>query len=151
MKVEEVILEQWFVRAVGPYPEETKQFLAAEGDQFRNPVGYVLRENLAAIVQELLGEMNSSLVTSALHAIIRIRAVQNYTTTQAVEFIFSLRQIVLEAVPGFDVLLLNSRIDRLALTAFEEYVRCREQLSDIRLNESRRAMALPVALARARG
>jgi hypothetical protein len=150
MRTEEIILEQWFARTVEPYPGETLQFLASEKDQFRNPVGYALRENLAAIVQEFLGDMNPARVDSALQAIIRLRAVQNLTATQGVGFVFMLRSIVTEFAPGLDTVLVNKRIDQFALIAFEEYVRCREQLSEIRVNESRRAMAIAVAV-RAKG
>lgn len=151
MRTEEVILEQWFTLAIEPYPGETVRFLASEKDRFRNPVGFALRENLAILVQELHGKMDLSVITSALQAIVRLRAVQNISASQAVEFIFQLRPLVRELMPEYDAELLGSRIDQLALIVFEEYVRCREQLSEIRVSESRRAMAIPEALSRARG
>jgi hypothetical protein len=151
MRTTENILEQWFGRSLESYPGATLQFIASEKDQFRNPVGFALRENLATLVQEVLGDMDSSKTNSALQEIVRVRAVQNLTAIQAVEFIFFLRAIVHEQIPEFDRVLLDTRIDMLALMTFDEYVRCREHLSEIRLNESRRAMAVPAALQRARG
>ena len=151
MRTEEELLEQWFARTIESYPGETLRFLASEKDRFRNPVGFTLRENLAALVQEILGEMDPARVNSALQAIIRMRAVQNLTAAQGVEFVFLLRPLAAAAAHGLDTALINARIDQLALIAFQEYVRCREQLSEIRLGESRRAMAVPTALQRARG
>ena len=151
MSTEEDLLEQWFARTIESYAGETLQFLTSEKDQFRNPVGFTLRENLAVLVQEILGEMDSSRINSALQAIIRMRAVQNLTAAQGVGFVFLLRPLVGELALGLETALINTRIDQLALIAFEEYMRCREQLSEIRLNESRRAMAVPAALQRARG
>jgi hypothetical protein len=150
MNTEETILDQWFARAVESYPRETAQFLAEEQDQFRNPVGHALRENLAILLRELLGEMEQALMAPALEAIVRLRAVQALSATEAIGFVFLLRPIVDELLPKTAAALLNRRIDRLTLMACEEYVRCREQIAEIRLNESRRAMAVPAAMARAR-
>ena len=150
MNGEAAILDQWFSRAVTTYPEETALFLGMETDRFRNPVGVNLRENLALLLRELLGGMDTAVLRPALEAVIRLRAVQEASVAEALAFIFQVRPLVRQALPGHDRESLDTRVDRLALLAFEEYVRCRERLSEIRLNESRRAMAVPVALARAR-
>jgi len=151
MSTEEELLEKWFARTIESYSGETLRFLTSEKDQFRNPVGFTLRENLAVLLQEILATMDAARVNSALQAIIRLRAVQNLTVAQGVGFVFLLRPLVDESATGLESALINTRIDHLALIAFEEYMRCREQLSEIRLNESRRAMAVPAALQRARG
>ncbi|RPJ37608.1 MAG: hypothetical protein EHM35_06245, partial [Planctomycetaceae bacterium] len=143
-------IEKWFARALDVCSGEAVQFLATEKDQFRNPVGYALRENLAVLLREVVGEFDLSAAKPALEAILRVRAVQDLTATQATGFIFLLRPIMRELMPEFDGVLLDRRIDQLALIAFEEYVRCREQLAEIRLNESRRAMAVPAAMSRVR-
>ncbi|MBT0651441.1 RsbRD N-terminal domain-containing protein [Geomobilimonas luticola] len=148
MRTEDAILERWFARAVEAYPGETVRFLTAERDQFRNPVGHVLRENLAVLLRELLGGMEPSRTKPALEAIIRVRAVQELTATQAVEFVFALRSVVGELAPEHDALSLGRKVDQLALMAFDEYVRCREKMYEIRLNESRRALSVPAAMAR---
>lgn len=150
MGAEEVILEKWFARTVEAYPGETVRFLAAEKDRFRNPVGSILRENLAVLLREVLGGMEPSRMEPALEAIIRVRAVQELTAIQAVGFVFTLRSLLAEAMPGRDGFLVGERVDHLALMAFDEYVRCRERLSEIRLNESRRALSVPAAMMRGR-
>jgi hypothetical protein len=150
MSAEAAILGQWFARAVESFSGETVRFLATEKDQFRNPVGYSLKENLAVLLRELLGEMDPSRTRPALEAVVRVRAVQDLTATQAAGFVFLLRPIVGELLPKLDTALINTKIDQLALMAFEEYVRCREQLAEIRENEKRRAMAIPAALSRVR-
>jgi hypothetical protein len=147
---EEAILEKWFARTVETCSGETVQFLATEKDQFRNPVGFALRGNLLILLREVLGKMDSTCTKPALEAIVRVRAVQDLTATQATGFIFLLRPIMRGLMPEFDVVLLECKIDQLALLAFEEYVHCREQLAEIRLNESRRALAVPAAMSRVR-
>lgn len=149
MSGEEATLEKWFAHTAEVHAGEPVRFLGAETDKFSNPVGYTLKKNLAVLLQELLGEMDSSRTKPALEAIIRIRAIQDLTATQAAGFVFFLRPIVCEHMPKLDMHGLNRKIDQLALMAFEEYVRCREQLSEIRLNESRRAMAVPAFMSKA--
>jgi len=133
------ILERWFAQAVEAYGEPSVQFLGGEKDRFRNPVGHSLRENLAILVRELLGSMDAAKIQAALAEVIRLRAVQDLPVSQAAGFLFLLRPIVREAMPEADWLPLDGRIDQLALLAFEEYLRCRERLAEIRLNEGRRA------------
>lgn len=140
MQTEQAILEQWFEQTIGTYSTESTGFLATTKDQFRNPVGHTLRENLTILLRQLLGDMDLALMQSALESIIRIRAVQDLTASQAAGFVFLLRPILREGMPENEAVLLNSRTDQLALMAFEEYVRCRERLADIRVRESRRAM-----------
>ena len=150
MRAEEAILGQWFARAVESFSGETARFLATEKDQFRNPVGCTLRENLAVLLRELLGEMDPACTKPALEAIIRVRAVQDLTVAQAAGFIVQLQPILAQLLPELDVEPINSRIEQLAQLAFEEYGHCREQLAEIRENEKRRAMAIPAAMARVR-
>jgi hypothetical protein len=133
------IAEQWFARTAESYPSLTASFLVTEGDRFRNPVGHALRESLATLAGELFGQMDAARIAPALDQILRIRAVQDFTPSEAVEFVFLLKPIV-RALPAEDHALLERRIDQLALMAFDQYMLCREQLSQIRVNEAKRAL-----------
>ena len=133
----ETILEQWFAQAIESYPRLTAQFLAAERDAFRNPVGHSLREGMAVLLQEILGEMKANRIAPALDGIVRIRAVQDLTPSQAVGFIFLLRPILLGAGPPRPAMV-EARIDQMALMAFDHYMQCREQIARIRANEAKR-------------
>ncbi len=141
MSASEAIVAQWFARTAESYPELMQHFLATERDQFRNPVGHTLRESLAALVQQLLGEMDAERIAAALEPIIRLRAVQDFTPSQAVWFVFLLKPIIREPSPDADPAMLDSRIDQLALMAFDQYMNCREQIAQLRVNESRRTLA----------
>ena len=139
------MLDLWFARTVECQSEETSRFLGAEKDPFRNPVGHTLRENLALLLGQVLGEMNPEPAQTALQNIVRIRAVQDLTARQAVQFVFQLRPILRQFPRETSYEVLDARIDQLALWAFEEYVRCRERLADIRISESRRGMGVAAA------
>lgn len=151
MSSSEAIVAQWFARAVESYPGLTQHFLAAERDQFRNPVGHILRESLAALVQQVLGDMDAERIAEALDPIVRIRAVQDFTPSQAVGFVFLLKPVLREHPPEQDAAMLDHRIDQLALVAFDNYMKCREQIAETRVNESRRTLGnRPNLVARAR-
>jgi RsbT co-antagonist protein rsbRD N-terminal domain len=146
MSARDPILEQWIAETIHSYPPSAAPFLAGEDDPFRNPVGHTLRESLTTLFDELRGDMETDRIAPAMDAIIRIRAVQDLTASQAVGFVFLLKPILREFAPAHDPVLLdaslnlslNDRIDQLALMAFDKYMQCREQLADIRVSEGRR-------------
>ena len=129
-------MERWVGQTLRSYSPEMLPFLSGELDPFRNPVGYTLRTNLAALAHELLGDMDKGRITEAMDALVRVRAVQNFSPADAVRFVFELRLAIHETT-GSVSQSLDGRIDELALIAFEQYMRCREQLFDLRLNELR--------------
>jgi len=139
------MLDRWLALALEFHSAETARFLGVEKDPFRNPVGHTLRENLAVLLEQLLGGMEPEPARAALENILRIRAVQDLTASQAVQFVFQLRPILRQSHPEANHEVLDARIDQLALWAFEEYARCRERLADIRIRESRRGMGVAVA------
>lgn len=147
----EGIVREWLARALASYPEHTARFLAQERDRFRNPVGHTFRQALPSLFDELLGTtMDAARVARTLDGIVRIRAVQDFTAGQSVGFLFALKKILREALgvegrgsPGAEALAsLEDRIDDMVLLAFDLYMRCREQLYQIRAAEARRRASL---------
>ncbi len=130
------IIERWVERTIASYPAEMLPFLSGEQDPFRNPVGHSLRQNLATLVHELFGSMDKQAIAPALDALIRLRAVQSFSPGEAVRFIFELRTAVREE-SGAVSDSLQSRIDELALMAFDQYMACREQIFELRARELR--------------
>jgi hypothetical protein len=82
-------------------------------------------------------------MTRALDPIIRIRAVQAFTPSKAISFVFSLKQILRQHLPGDgrdgDVEMndLDRQIDEMAMAAFDIYVTCREKIYELKATESR--------------
>ena len=141
----DAILKKWFDVVVNTYPPDTARFLSHKKDAFDNPVGAATFKGLAAILEEILKSPDPQALAQHLDPIIRIRAVQNFSPSQAVGFVFALKGIVRETLGrhkaangGLDGLLsLEEKIDRLGLVAFDVYVRCREKIFELRANESR--------------
>ena len=141
------LVEHWFAQTLESYPQLASRFLASEKDPFRNPVGHALRSGMAILLQELLGDMNAANIASALDMIVRIRVVQDFTPSEAVGFVFLVRSILRGTNPPRPAMI-EAHIDQLALMAFDRYMKCREQIAEIRANEARRGMRVRPALHR---
>jgi hypothetical protein len=139
------MVKRWFDEVVKTYPGETAQFLKRQKNQFANPVGSTTQNGLEALFDVLIQGGDSEAVNSFLDPIIRIRALQNFTPSQATSFILFLKNIVKEsfrkeiADPQVmeEYLEFTSRVDDLCLTAFDIYAKCRETLYQIQSNEMR--------------
>jgi len=136
----QAIAERWLADTFQTYPSQSAQFLIHEQDPFHNPVGAALREGIPMLVNELFQEMDADTVARALEGIVRIRAVQNFSPSQAVGFVFLLKTALrgeLPACPEAEADL-DHRIDEIALSAFDLFMRCREQIYEARLREAKR-------------
>jgi len=138
VQTKDAIAEQWLGRVLRTYPGQSAGFLAAEQDPFRNPVGHTFRQALAILLDELLLGMDAERVRAALDSIVQIRAVQDCTPAQALEFLFQLKPILRLQAPGPDLEQLHARIDEMALVAFDLYMKYRERTYAAKANEARR-------------
>jgi len=134
----EAVVNEWLARTLRTYPSHTARFLHQEADPFRNPVGAALKQGLPALFDELVGVMDAARIRMVLDSLVRIRAVQDFSPSQAVGFLFLLKDVLREqgALPAE----FERRIDQMALTAFDLYMECREQIAEIKVSEARRAV-----------
>jgi hypothetical protein len=130
------IAHAWLERTAEAYPRLAREMLLEEGDRFRHPIGYALRERLPVLLDIVLGDAEPDGAVPPLDELIRIRAVQQFSASEAVSFIFLLKPVLRERF-GCDARL-EERIDALALMAFDSYMQCREKLLALRVNEARR-------------
>lgn len=140
-----LILKKWFEWVVQTYPADTSKFLKSQKDPFANPLGGTFTRGLSAIFDELLKTDTPETLRPSLDPMIRIRAIQDFTPSQAVSFIFALKKIIRDTLEKenrddrfFDELfLLDRRIDKIGLLAFNIYVECREKIYQLQANEMR--------------
>lgn len=147
------ILSGWSDLIFKGYPPDTATFLQRQKDQFANPVGHAVLEATETLYEELLAGMDSADLKleksrAFLDNLIRIRAVQDFTPSGAISFVFALKQTLrrqieeagdekeslLAELPGFE-----SLIDNLALFSFDIYMHCREKLYQISADEVKRS------------
>ena len=143
------ILGRWLAMIFESYPPETAIFLRKEKNRFDNPAGYRISEGLEGLYGALLQEMERDQVLTCLDEIIRIRALQNFTPSQALAFIFLLKVVIREELAGeilkenlaVEILDLESRIDGLALLGFDVYTKRREKIYEIKADEAKRRIS----------
>ncbi len=144
-KKKAAIIKKWFGEVVDSYPADTSKFLKKQKDPFSNPVGQTTLHGLEAIYDELFKGMDREIIISFLDPIIRIRAIQNFTPSQATGFTFALKKIIDDQLKK-EILSkqytaqfsqLRTRIDELGLIAFDIYMSCREKVLQLKANEAR--------------
>lgn len=150
------ILNRWFSLILETYPSDFSDFLKREKDRFSNPVGYAVKKNIAILLEELTLGNSPEIICSALDDIIRIRAVQDFTPSEAVGFVFLLKDAVREAIgtgianvhSGDGVLMFEAllqferKVDDLAAMTFDIYVKCRENIDRIKTGKKTPEQAL---------
>ena len=137
------IVKQWTRQVFESYPSDTSSFLGSQRDRFANPVGYTISTEIPNLFDQLTGEMDRKKILASIDNILKIRALQDFSPGQAVEFCFALKSIIrkmlMKSSPDKDMLAdlleFESRIDSLALFAFETYMGCRERIHQIRTDE----------------
>ena len=142
------IVTAWLARTIQTYPEHASRFLSQEEDAFRNPLGHTLREALPDLFDWLVKGSDVSALSRLLDPILRIRAVQNFSAGQAVAFIFLLKRVLREALEderrrdpsGEGLAAVEARLDEMALLAFDLFMKCREQIYEIRAGEVKRRL-----------
>jgi hypothetical protein len=145
---DEAIVERWFDQILATYPEESVRFFKGTKDPFHNPVGNTINREITAVFDELLtGDLDRAKVSPFIDRIVRIRAVQDYTPSQAVGFVLGLKAVVREALAkdlakdpaaaalANELLGFEARVDELALIAFDIYVGCREKIYELKAQE----------------
>lgn len=149
-------VQQWTDAIFSMYPFETSGFLRTQSDRFANPVGHATRQAALVLYDAVAGQdMDMNAVAGALQSLMRIRAVQDLRPDQALGALFLLKP-VLRKLFLTDVLVagelnafldMESRVDSLALLAFNQYCTDREAVFEQRVNDSRRERAQLVRLA----
>ncbi|MBW1858780.1 MAG: RsbRD N-terminal domain-containing protein [Deltaproteobacteria bacterium] len=143
------IIKKWCDAALDTYPEQSQKFLRKQKDAIANPIGNTISQRLEAIYDKFLNDPESDEISLFLDDIIRVRAIQEFSPSQAVSFVFELKAIVREELKAEvgqegipeELVSFESEIDGLAMRCFDIYTRCREKIAEIRVNELRNQSA----------
>ncbi|MFC2172466.1 RsbRD N-terminal domain-containing protein [Acidobacteriota bacterium] len=155
---QKAILERWNSRILDSYPADTANFLKRERDQFANPVGHAITSGTEALYSGLLEEAEAGTFETILSDFIKIRAVQEFSPSQAIVFVLMLknaaRDVLSDDINKEEIyqewLNFESKIDNLALLAFDIYMECREKIFTIRIKELQKQATDWVALRKQR-
>ena len=140
-----VIAKNWFDLTAKTYAPDTAEFIKNNKDQFANPVGSTMLNSLKGLLDQLIHSMEPKTISSHLDPIIRIRAAQNFSPSQATAFILILKKVLRENLTkelhdssfAAELIAFEYKIDQLCLMAFDIYMQCREKIFQISANETR--------------
>ncbi len=148
-KKRDAILRRWVDEALSTYSNDASAAFRRPKDPFANPVGHSLRVGTATVFDALLEGLPEKEIRGRLEGMVKIRAVQEFTASQALAFVFGLKRAAraelggASGAPPFATELAkwDAEVDRLVLTAFDVFVECREQVSQLRINEVKRRVS----------
>jgi hypothetical protein len=137
------ILSKWVELAINTYPPDTASLLKSEADRFANPVGFVISYNLEKTFECLLQNREPGRFIPYLEEIIKIRAVQDFSPSQAVAFTWLLKKAITDELSSYfsgrqmdnQWLEFEGQIDRMVGQAFDIYSNCREKIYQIKMKE----------------
>ena len=143
------VLNTWLDKLIESYSSDARRFFRKQKDPFANPVGTTLKRELENLYDFLLKEWDTNQISSIMDRIIRVRAIQDFTPSQALSFVFDLKTIIREKLKkeiiSYDlqdeVLKIEIVIDRMALLGFDVYSNCRQRLYEIRVNEVKKQIS----------
>jgi hypothetical protein len=145
LKYKSSIVSKWIKLILDSYSTESSQFFNLEKNHFSNPVGSTISSNASNIFDEIVGSRNIEKITMLLTDIIKIRAIQDFSPSEAIGFIFLLKNVIREELNGevnqentMDELTeLELVVDKTALIAFDLYMEAREKVFQIRMKEAK--------------
>ena len=137
------LIEEWVKYALHTYPSKSASFFSKQSDPLLNPVGNILKKSLEDIFDELLKEQASQDLVYHVDAIVRIRAVQDFSPSGAVIIFWKIKELVEEVidVESFEkqdreeVKEFFRRVDNLCFLAFDVFMKCREKLWELKTKE----------------
>ena len=144
----EAILALWTERTLDSYI--SSGFFKHAKDPFANPVGVNIASGLKALLDLVIEDAALDAYQQPLDQVVRIRAVQDFTPSQAVAPFLELKWVIKQIFSGSkdtkpllaQLDILDCRIDRMALAAFDIYSTCRELLYQNRIRELKSGTAL---------
>jgi len=144
-KNKQTIIEKWFNLIIETYPKDTSNFLKKEQDPFSNPVGINTKNNISELFEQLIvEETDKKILINYLDPILRIRAIQNFSASEAVGFLLDIKVIVRKIVGEKqvfseirDYFRFERRVDQMTMHAFDVFMTCKEKIYDLKANEVR--------------
>ena len=133
------LTKRWIDAVLNTYPADAAGFMRRQQDAFANPGGHLVRQCIEALVEALDTGVDREKIVPPLEGLLKLRALQDFTPSQALQFVFTVKTTLREELsfapqaPEWDTL--DTRVDAIALVAFDVYMGCREKVYEVRYNQ----------------
>jgi hypothetical protein len=142
------LIAGWVSEVRDTYPKAGRIKFVQQSEQFNDPIGHILSRDLPALLNLILDDIDEQTrVHKHLKTLCRLRSVQEFSPSEAIGFVYSLKKVVRKSLTRdelsdarilAELLAFESRIDRLAMYAFDIYMSCREDVFELRTREAAR-------------
>lgn len=133
-----LFVKNWFQATINTYPAQAAKILGKDANRFDNPVGAITHETIEDVFNLLLEDFNQESLEKTLDPVIRIRAVQAFSASEAVSFVFVLKEIGEKILEDNLIREFDKLVDQIALASFNRFMKCREEIFLLKATESKR-------------
>jgi hypothetical protein len=133
-----MFITKWFQATINTYPPQTAKILGKDSNRFDNPVGSATRQTIEDVFNLICKDFDEEILEKKLDPVIRIRAVQSFSASQAVSFVFTLKEIGESILDKSVTREFDKLVDIMALAAFNKFMKCKEEIFLLKATESKR-------------
>ena len=137
-KNKKAFVKEWFQATINTYPAQSAKVMGKDSNRFDNPVGAATHETIEDVFNLIIGDFNREILEKTLDPVIRIRAVQAFSASEAVSFVFSLKKIGEDILDDSLIREFDKLVDEIALAAFNKLMKCKEEIFLLKATESKR-------------
>ena len=137
-KNKKLFIKKWFQATINTYPAQSAKVMGKDSNRFDNPVGAATHETIEDVFNLIIGDFNREILEKTLDPVIRIRAVQAFSASEAVSFVFSLKKIGEDILDDSLIREFDKLVDEIALAAFNKLMKCKEEIFLLKATESKR-------------
>ncbi len=142
---EAAILQNWLTAIFNTYPAGSTDYCKGE-DMFTNPVGHNIKTNAGRILEGLIRGDDDHVLSCYIEQIIRIRAVQDFTPSQAAGFMIDLKTAIRSQIMGEatkhglieDLMALEKRIEGLGYISDDLYANMKRKIRELAVREAKK-------------
>jgi len=139
---QEAIAEAWRQKMLATLPEGGAGFIGKQKDRFRNPMGATLTVGATDVTRALFERVSKEEMEHRLDDLIHLRAVQGLAPSKSLAFIPELKGVIRDEIgdlnfPEGELAEIDQAIDDILYLAFDMFVRCREQIFELRARSMR--------------
>jgi len=137
-KNKKAFVKEWFRATIDTYPAQSAKILGKDSNRFDNPVGAATHETIEDVFDLIIEDFNQEMLEKALDPVIRIRAVQAFSASEAVSFVFALKKIGENILDDSLIREFDKLVDKIALASFNKLMKCKEEIFLLKAVESKR-------------